>query len=153
MGENRLIFRILLSAAQLIAHRSAIVFVFWLGSTAKNPEKNRRALSNSRYVHMKRMQAHCLDLESMVLKRKWEMVAPTLNSVGLVWRWTEVERNLHTRSNVVEFLSWTVAMFPHVSWTNSENEMINFVRSFVLTLFIFKAPNYVLARTLTERVI
>ena len=27
------------------------------------------------------------------------------------------------------------------------------VRSFVLTLFIFKAPNYVLARTLTERVV
>ena len=26
-------------------------------------------------------------------------------------------------------------------------------RSFVLTLFIFKAPNYVLARTLTERVV
>jgi len=25
-------------------------------------------------------------------------------------------------------------------------------RSFVLTLFIFKAPNYILARTLTERV-
>ena len=27
------------------------------------------------------------------------------------------------------------------------------LRSFVLTLFIFKAPNYVLARTLTERVV
>ena len=27
------------------------------------------------------------------------------------------------------------------------------IRSFVLTLFIFKAPNYVLARTLTERVV
>ena len=26
-------------------------------------------------------------------------------------------------------------------------------RTFVLTLFIFKAPNYVLARTLTERVV
>jgi len=29
----------------------------------------------------------------------------------------------------------------------------SFSRSFVLTLFIFKAPNYVLARTLTERVV
>ena len=29
----------------------------------------------------------------------------------------------------------------------------SFVRSFTLTLFIFKAPNYVLARTLTERVV
>ena len=28
-----------------------------------------------------------------------------------------------------------------------------FIRSFVLTLFIFKAPNYMLAQTLTERVV
>ena len=33
------------------------------------------------------------------------------------------------------------------------NYLSFFVRSFVLTLFIFKAPNYVLARTLTERVV
>jgi len=34
-----------------------------------------------------------------------------------------------------------------------ENFCLIFFRSFVLTLFIFKAPNYVLARTLTERVV
>ena len=32
-------------------------------------------------------------------------------------------------------------------------QSINYTHPFVLTLFIFKAPNYVLARTLTERVV
>ena len=31
--------------------------------------------------------------------------------------------------------------------------VFSFVRSFVLTLFIFKAPNYMMAQTLTERVV
>ena len=35
----------------------------------------------------------------------------------------------------------------------SFSHFLQFVRSFVLTLRIFKAPNYVLARTLTERVV
>ena len=43
----------------------------------------------------------------------------------------------------------------HSSFLVSQTTIIVFKinRSFVLTLFIFKAPNYVLARTLTERVV
>ena len=33
------------------------------------------------------------------------------------------------------------------------SNFVDFTSSFVLTLFIFKAPNYMLARTLTERVV
>jgi len=38
-------------------------------------------------------------------------------------------------------------------WTSDSKAYTHIHRSFVLTLFIFKAPNYVLARTLTERVV
>ena len=37
--------------------------------------------------------------------------------------------------------------------TGRFGQFLTNIRSFVLTLFIFKAPNYVLARTLTERVV
>jgi len=53
--------------------------------------------------------------------------------------------HVHLDIVVCVYLAWTLAQ-THLALKKK-------VRSFVLTLFVFKAPNYMLARTLTERVV
>jgi len=70
---------------------------------------------------------------------KHEAAIAGLASEGLARIWAALERA------AIQKVTFAVE--------NGAQREIATVRSFVLTLFIFKAPNYVLARTLTERVV
>jgi len=125
--------------------------------------------------------ACCLELQG-VLKPSPFLICAFIRRTSLVWSisktsrcgllpdscWFLTKKTLQTLSYLIHSCCWTgwlmrssrlvtygIHRLPW--WKQSSNQNgfdMWFVRSsFVLTLFIFKAPNYVLARTLTERVV
>jgi len=78
-----------------------------------------------------------------------------MSSLGLVFGPVE-ENGVKMFGNAslrVVCLGGSGCLLHHWSRISSGSFVLTLFRVFVLTLFIFKAPNYVLARTLTERVV